>query len=762
METIKTCGSRPLDPPETQRGTWDVSNDYLRNCVSVLLAAFLVVSILASTSFAADYPHNSANGVDCFSCHTWPFNPTDELCLACHDGGVATSAVSHSSDSTSTKYGDWAMPCISCHQQHDQDQYRAYGGESLVVFGTSDSAGITANTLTMSNAGWTVDSFAGMVLFPNLNNDDYSYKIIGNTADTITVKGSIDLYQVTDGNTDFGIIYGKLIRGAIITPSSGEREVRLFKGSGTNSFADGDAVYDGVCEVCHTQTSHHQNNGLAIQQSHYDGARCTSCHTHDNGFGGLDHTVAGFVLPVDMCLGCHVPTSSDLVAGIHGNQCGLCHTDPLGAGPLIEPYETASPNGGTCTDCHNFNEVHGNVNHTATPGNGAVAIFADRTHDDAAWAYGQPGPHFDILVDCDLCHTTDLPAAHGNNCATCHPTPYNTLSTWNGGCQQGGCHAVYHGDITSSHDPFEDSYDYANNDCNRCHEATSWAVPQSNCLNCHASYGPEDHTPPITSTNTLAEYNGPCRIVFSIQDNGKVGIGRTFYKLDNGTVTAGSQLYVTDPGAHTLEFWSIDQAGNVESPHKNVYFTNNEDTTPPTTTSNALPSYNKGTVITLAATDAGTLGVKNTFYSLNGGATQTGTKVSIPGAIGTTTYTLRFWSEDFSGNIEAQNSVSFTVNVPANGTIRLVWWDADINPSHAPTAGEWANWTIKRGTTVVSKGSKVGPWNGVNNITVPVSATPYTVSISYGWWEEDYLEEDQTIFSNRYMTTSGQIIKLNY
>jgi hypothetical protein len=64
--------------------------------------------------------------------------------------------------------------------------------------------------------------------------------------------------------------------------------------TGTNSFADGDTTYDGICEVCHTQTSHHRNDGSGPQQSHNDGANCTSCHTHLDGFkppaGGSDCT----------------------------------------------------------------------------------------------------------------------------------------------------------------------------------------------------------------------------------------------------------------------------------------------------------------------------------------------------------------------------------------------------------------------------------------------------------------------------------------
>lgn len=723
-------------------------------------ATLILITLWAAPAKALDYPHTSEQGITCFTCHAWPATLTDGLCLGCHNGKAATLAVGHSSTNTSSQYGTWAMACTTCHQPHIHEQYRSYGYDSLVVTGLSDSEGITANSLTMSGAGWEENFLFGAVLIPNLNIPGLSYKIVGNTSDTITVSGTIDRTQAGNGNTQFGVSYGKLIRGAILTPKSGERDVRFFRDSGSNSFADGDADLDGICEVCHTQTRHHRNDGLAPRQSHYDGARCISCHPHSNGFAGLDHTAAGFVLPVDPCLGCHIPSSSDLVAGVHGNQCGICHLDPLGAGPLVEPYETIAPSGGPCTSCHDFNAIHGNVNHGATPGSAAVAIFADRTHDDAAWAYGQPGPHFDIIVDCALCHATDLAAAHGNDCATCHPTPYDTLSPWEGGCQQGGCHAVYHGDIHAAHDPFEG----ASTDCTICH-GSNWDVPQANCLNCHARQGGGDLSPPITSTNALAEYVGPARIVFSIQDNGKVGIGRTFYTLDGGPVTAGAELLVREPGPHMLEFWSVDQAGNVENTHKKALFTVKADTTPPVTTSNAQANYFQGATITLSATDAGTLGVKQTYYRINDGPVQLGTRVSIPATSGKFSYSLTFWSEDWSENVENQKKVNFTVT-SGTGNIRLVWGDSDQGGSLCsgdPEAN--ASWTIRRGTTwsspVVARGVGACPnWDGVDDVAVPVGPTAYLVIVD--WWDSYWGYDDQTVFTNVKVTTPGQVVRLSY
>ncbi|OHB29428.1 MAG: hypothetical protein A2X84_00425 [Desulfuromonadaceae bacterium GWC2_58_13] len=431
----------------------------------------------------------------------------------------------------------------------------------------------------------------------------------------------------------------------------------------------------------------------------------------------------------------------------------------LVVGPWVAPSSASECD--TCIPCHgNLEDIHGDFNHSAAPGSGPVLIFDDTDHDDAGWVGSKP--YFDITVDCDICHHTDLPAVHGNDCATCHPTPYDTLGIWGKGCQQGGCHPFYHQDSTVAHLDFEDPYH--GGDCNICHNQY-WSVPQTQCLNCHSAYKSGDVTPPVSTSTTQAEYVGPAKIDFSIKDNGKVGVGRIFYRLDGGTATAaGKYLFVTAPGPHELEFWSMDQSGNTESAPNNVFFNILADTTPPTTTSNAQPSYNQGAVITLTATDASTLGVKKTYYRLNDGAIQSGTRVGLPATSGTIAYTLAFWSEDWAGNIETQNSVSFTVT-SGTGKIRLVWGNSDETESLCSDDPEAsAAWTIKRGSwsgPVVASGSGGCPnWDGVDDITVLVGSIPYFVTID--WWDSYYGYDDQTVFSNVNVATPGQVLRLSY
>ncbi|MGA1875965.1 MAG: hypothetical protein ACMUIA_10190 [bacterium] len=485
------------------------------------------------------------------------------------------------------------------------------------------------------------------------------------------------------------------------------------------------------------------------------------------------------------------------------NTCNMCHNDQVIYYRLAVPSPVADclschdgeignhfghPNL-NCTGCHGFRDVgipHGGgitsstcgtchvdlqVSHKATPGSGWVVIHADTDHDDAGW-YG-PKPYFDVEVDCITCHTTDLLLSHGHDCLTCHPAPYNTLeNNWLGGCQQGGCHTAYHEDSTMAHWPFEDAYDEVHNDCDLCHNPGIGAVVQENCLNCHATYGSGDITPPMTSLkNHIAEAIGPdpiefvgtARIEFSILDNGNVGIGRTFYRLDGGPQTAAMNVMARNdhPGTHVLEYWSKDQAGNIESPKTQTY-TMVKDTTAPTTTSDARTAYYQGGKITFTATDGNsTMGVKETCFSLNGGPVQTGTSLNVPVKSGTYTYTLDFWSVDWSGNSEPANSVTFTVT-GGTGTLKLVWGNSDVNPDDRPTGDDWAEWYIRRdgfnGPLVASGFGAAPNWDGVDYVTVPVIPNPYFVRIDWQWEGE----QDQTDFANIYVTTPGQVIRLSY
>ncbi|MDR3686821.1 MAG: hypothetical protein P4L93_07705, partial [Coriobacteriia bacterium] len=124
-----------------------------------------------------------------------------------------------------------------------------------------------------------------------------------------------------------------------------------------------------------------------------------------------------------------------------------------------------------------------------------------------------------------------------------------------------------------------------------------------------------------------------------------------------GVLTTGTVLVATGDGTHTVQFWSIDNASNVETPTIVEFLV---DVTAPVTSSDASSAYVDTATITLTAQDnTGGVGVARTNYRLDGGDVASGTVVTTSD-VGT--HTLEYWSVDAVGNTEATQSVDFTVS----------------------------------------------------------------------------------------------------
>jgi hypothetical protein len=139
------------------------------------------------------------------------------------------------------------------------------------------------------------------------------------------------------------------------------------------------------------------------------------------------------------------------------------------------------------------------------------------------------------------------------------------------------------------------------------------------------------------------------------------GVASIFYKIDGGATQTytGSAVSIAQ-GSHTVSFWSIDTAGNTESPTTTPAI--KVDLVKPSTTLTTSPATPDGSnnwfqrssiTFTLAATDA-TSGVANSYYTIDGGGQQTysGTvTVSTQGD-----HTVTYWSVDAAGNTENTNT----------------------------------------------------------------------------------------------------------
>ena len=191
-----------------------------------------------------------------------------------------------------------------------------------------------------------------------------------------------------------------------------------------------------------------------------------------------------------------------------------------------------------------------------------------------------------------------------------------------------------------------------------CHEQ-NWDVYYTTCEWCH---DPAGATAPTTTSDLKAAYVGSAPINFSAG-----GVHYTRYKLDGGAATAGSSLTVPGPAigsaTHTIEYWSVNDAGAEELPHKTGLFTISADTLAPTTTSNALTAYVGPATITLSVTDNNSAPVPLTYYKLDGGHRQSGRTIPVAQpASGAQAIRLEFWSVDAAGNVELPHKTkSFTV-----------------------------------------------------------------------------------------------------
>ena len=315
-----------------------------------------------------------------------------------------------------------------------------------------------------------------------------------------------------------------------------------------------------------------------------------------------------------------------------------------------------------CTDCHGQGDATAALGPHSSPfgsltkkayfgiSSGNVDGLCLECHDSAVYVEGTNDG-----LPASTSHFYEVTQA-GNDIAKKHRVHVSQLGI---GC--GACHAS-HGSEAATSTPSQPHL--IRSDVGYTAGATG-----GTCTNaCHGggsktyAYFIIDGTAPTTTSDAQATYTDSATITLTAVDNADgSGVDATHYVLDGGAEATGTVVTVSTLGSHTLEFWSVDVAGNVETPHTTVSFTiKAADLTAPTTTSDAQPTYTDSATITLAAADnADGSGVDATHYVLDGGAEATGTVVTVSTA---GSHTLEFWSVDVAGNIETPHTtVSFTV-----------------------------------------------------------------------------------------------------
>ncbi len=99
-----------------------------------------------------------------------------------------------------------------------------------------------------------------------------------------------------------------------------------------------------------------------------------------------------------------------------------------------------------------------------------------------------------------------------------------------------------------------------------------------------------DLTPPVTTASAVPTSftNGDVSLTLSASDN-LSGVAQTLYNVDGGPNQVGTSINLSSDGVHTLAFWSVDNAGNVETAH---VVTVQIDKSAPTITASQAPPAN--------------------------------------------------------------------------------------------------------------------------------------------------------------------------
>jgi predicted CXXCH cytochrome family protein len=313
-----------------------VRRQLIRACASVLVGLALCG---AGTAHALNPAH------DCSFCHNLHgasaaslLNDAvvETLCLTCH-GPAGTSVLKAEvhTNKPSSSHAAFSMTCMDCHNPHS-DLGNWLGGTNLALVGRELDS-----------------SFLAKIATPNSGIRDVVFESRG------TDGGGPSLHSFADGDEN------------------------------------GDGIWDGACEVCHTQTSYHRNSA-AGDHLHKLGQDCTVCHPHASSFAP------------------------------EGGSCQDCHSNPQDNGdsvpvgvrrPVVSEFglsshhlQGASLDDADCVVCHDMSQhQQGNVRlkHPDDPTNPAAVVVL--TGDPAT----DPAEADKLTPICLACHDAD--AAGGSN-----------------------------------------------------------------------------------------------------------------------------------------------------------------------------------------------------------------------------------------------------------------------------------------------------------------------------------------------------------
>jgi hypothetical protein len=272
-------------------------------------------------------------------------------------------------------------------------------------------------------------------------------------------------------------------------------------------------------------------------------------------------------------------------------------------------------------------------------------------------------------------------------------------------------------------------------------------------------------SPNYTSPAMVTYVESTTPLDLSVLDQSGLGIRNTTYRIDGGApvnYTAAGTFFLTTEGVHSIDWRSLDWAGNLEDVSSKVLTV--DDTPPATAISIGEPKYLTGgdfvkssTPLTLSAADVG-VGVNSTFYRLWDDSWSQwrdySTSFSLAGRDGT--WYVEFFSFDYLGNAETVKNETLVLDdnpptttiVPATGpyTIDTVFTltatDSGCGVNVTRYRIDGGSWTVYSGGLTLPEGEhNISFFSNdmLNNteverwlvVTVEGTTTPPEVAVNY-------------------------------
>ncbi len=172
-----------------------------------------------------------------------------------------------------------------------------------------------------------------------------------------------------------------------------------------------------------------------------------------------------------------------------------------------------------------------------------------------------------------------------------------------------------------------------------------------------------DATPPTSTVAGVPAGWSWGDVTFTISaSDAQSGVHETRYRLGSGPVTVYSgPVTVSAEGSTTVQYWSVDRAGNSEAPKVATVRVDKAD---PSTAASGVPAgWSRSNVsVTLSAFDAGS-GPAATRYRVDSGGVSIYAAPVVLSREGTVA--LSYWSEDRSGRVEGTRTLTARIDKTA-------------------------------------------------------------------------------------------------